>query len=248
MARPRLRDGRRAGPRPARLRTGLDDHARQHPGAPGHPAPARTVEPLRLHSCGQCAIASAPVVAAKTCPDDRRVRSRLAGPRDRGRSKRYRMAAVCRSGFLPPSARPRDARTSRAEQMARSDHPHVIAPPPLIAAAAVAIGLVLDWLLPLDVLRALFSGVLRIVIGLVLVGAGGALALIAERAFHAGGTNVMPWKPSIVLVTTGVFSRLRNPMYVGLGLIVVGIAVALASDWTLIALGPAAIVLHRGGG
>ncbi|HEY4775478.1 MAG TPA: isoprenylcysteine carboxylmethyltransferase family protein [Xanthobacteraceae bacterium] len=130
--------------------------------------------------------------------------------------------------------------------MARSDHPHVIAPPPLIAAAAVAIGLVLDWLLPLDVLRALFSGVLRIVIGLVLVGAGGALALIAERAFHAGGTNVMPWKPSIVLVTTGVFSRLRNPMYVGLGLIVVGIAVALASDWTLIALGPAAIVLHRG--
>jgi protein-S-isoprenylcysteine O-methyltransferase Ste14 len=35
-------------------------------------------------------------------------------------------------------------------------------------------------------------------------------------------------------------------MYVGLGLLVAGIAIALASDWTLVMLVPAALVLHFG--
>ena len=60
------------------------------------------------------------------------------------------------------------------------------------------------------------------------------------------GTNVNPWKPSLSLVTVGIFGWMRNPMYVGLMLILAGLAIALASDWTLVLLVPAALILHFG--
>ncbi|HEX3161437.1 MAG TPA: isoprenylcysteine carboxylmethyltransferase family protein, partial [Pseudolabrys sp.] len=52
--------------------------------------------------------------------------------------------------------------------------------------------------------------------------------------------------PSSVLVTTGIFAYVRNPMYVGLAFLVAGIGVALASDWTLVMLVVAALLIHFG--
>jgi protein-S-isoprenylcysteine O-methyltransferase Ste14 len=76
--------------------------------------------------------------------------------------------------------------------------------------------------------------------------AGVALAAIARRRFMALGTNVQPWKPSLHLATTGIYTRLRNPMYAGLILLVLGIGIGFASDWTLILLIPMAMLLHYG--
>ncbi|HEX9072324.1 MAG TPA: hypothetical protein VF852_10290 [Pseudolabrys sp.] len=53
----------------------------------------------------------------------------------------------------------------------------VIAPPPLIALAALLIGVALDWLLPAYVLRALLPLEVRIALGLLLMAGGVALAL-----------------------------------------------------------------------
>ena len=52
----------------------------------------------------------------------------------------------------------------------------VIAPPPLIALAAVLLGLALDWLMPAYVLTVLLTLSERIAIAVVLIGAGAALA------------------------------------------------------------------------
>ena len=77
--------------------------------------------------------------------------------------------------------------------------------------------------------------------------AGGvALAISGRGTFVRFGTNVNPYKPSSALVTTGIFARLRNPMYVGLAFLVAGIGIALASDWTLVMLLPAALLIHFG--
>ncbi len=122
----------------------------------------------------------------------------------------------------------------------------VIAPPPLIALAAVIFGLVLDWLLPAYLLTLLLSLTERIVVGVVLMAAGLGLAIPAILVFRSAGTHVEPWKPSRALATAGVYAYIRNPMYVGLGLLVGGIGVAAASDWTLVMLVPGAIVLHIG--
>ena len=122
----------------------------------------------------------------------------------------------------------------------------VIAPPPLIALGAILLGVALDWLMPAYVLTALLSRNERIGIGVLLVAAGVALAVSGRAAFVGFGTNVNPFKPSNVLVTTGIFAYMRNPMYVGVGFLVAGIGVALASDWTLVMLVAGALLIHFG--
>jgi len=129
---------------------------------------------------------------------------------------------------------------------ASKDTPGVIAPPPLIATLAVVFGLLLDRVLPAYVLGTMLSFRERVTLGAIVAIAGGTLAVTAERRFKAIGTNVPPWKPALHLATSGVYQRLRNPMYVGLLLLVGGIGIALASDWTLVLLVPTAIVLHYG--
>jgi len=114
------------------------------------------------------------------------------------------------------------------------DNAGVIAPPPLIALAAVLLGFALDWLLPAYVLTVLLSFWERVVIAVILIGAGAALAIPALRGFRSAGTHVEPWKASTVLVTGGIFGRLRNPMYVGLTLLLAGLSIFLASDWMLV--------------
>ena len=114
------------------------------------------------------------------------------------------------------------------------DNAGVIAPPPLIALAAVLLGFALDWLLPAYVLTVLLSFWERVVIAVILIAAGAALAIPALRCFRSAGTHVEPWKASTVLVTGGIFGRLRNPMYVGLTLLLAGLSIFLASDWMLV--------------
>jgi protein-S-isoprenylcysteine O-methyltransferase Ste14 len=126
------------------------------------------------------------------------------------------------------------------------DNAGVIAPPPLIALAAVVLGLALDWLLPAYLLTVLLTFWTRVVVAVVLFGAGGALAFPAMRGFRSAGTHVEPWKPATALVTGGVFGRLRNPMYVGLTLLLTGLSIALASDWMLVMTIVFVPVIHFG--
>lgn len=122
----------------------------------------------------------------------------------------------------------------------------VIAPPPLLALAALVLGLLLDWLLPAYVLTVLLPFETRVVIGVLLIAASAGLAIPAILAFRAAGTHVEPWKPSSALVADGIFRWLRNPMYVGIILLLAGIAILLASDWTLVMTVVLALVLHVG--
>jgi len=121
-----------------------------------------------------------------------------------------------------------------------------IAPPPLLAAAIIVLGLVLDWLLPAYVLTLLLSLAVRVVIGAALMVAGFALIIPANLAFRSAGTNVEPWKPSVTLVVGGIFSWLRNPMYVGGTLFLAGLAILLGSDWMLVMTVIFVLVIHFG--
>ncbi|HWM80901.1 MAG TPA: isoprenylcysteine carboxylmethyltransferase family protein [Pseudolabrys sp.] len=128
----------------------------------------------------------------------------------------------------------------------RPDTAGVIAPPPLIALAVVVLGLVLDWLLPAYLLAILLPPALRFAIGAVLLLAGTALGMAALGAFRTAGTPAEPWQPSRVLVTEGIFRRLRNPMYVGGLLLLAGIGILLASDWMLVLTVSAFVLIHFG--
>jgi protein-S-isoprenylcysteine O-methyltransferase Ste14 len=66
--------------------------------------------------------------------------------------------------------------------------------------------------------------------------AGGGLALLglymaatAAGSFVLAGTPVIPFEPSKVLVTSGLFRYTRNPMYLGMVLAQLGVALWLGS-------------------
>jgi len=128
----------------------------------------------------------------------------------------------------------------------KRDTPGVIAPPPLLALAVLLLGLALDWMFPADLLALLLTRSERIAIAVILIAAGAALAIAAMRGFRSAGTHVEPWKPSLALVTDGIFAWLRNPMYVGATFGLAGFAFALASDWMLVMTVVFVPVIHFG--
>lgn len=110
--------------------------------------------------------------------------------------------------------------------------------PSLIAlwAASIALGYALDLLLPLPFVPLQFppiaTGTIFILIGFGIV----ALALHEMRDFNAPSEETGPAIPT--LVTGGVYRFSRNPMSIGLGLALLGFAVAIDSLWVVATLIP----------
>lgn len=110
-------------------------------------------------------------------------------------------------------------------------------PPPLVAAAVAGGMYAAVSLLPPVLALALPPGV-RVGVALALALAGACFDVAGLVAFRKARTTVNPLAPgkSTAMVTSGVYRLTRNPMYLGLALILLGLAVYLGSPWML--LGP----------
>ncbi|ORE90839.1 hypothetical protein ATO4_20334 [Aurantimonas sp. 22II-16-19i] len=126
----------------------------------------------------------------------------------------------------------------------RTDHPGVIAPPPLIYGVPLIAGLSIDAFGAGFALG--FPLWLRLAFGLPALVAGLTLIVLALLRFRRAGTNPEPWKPSTALVLDGVYRLTRNPMYLGMALVYAGIAVLSDSALTLVLLVPAVLTIHHG--
>jgi protein-S-isoprenylcysteine O-methyltransferase Ste14 len=104
----------------------------------------------------------------------------------------------------------------------------------------------LNWLMPSFILRGILWFSTRLIIGAILIAAGAALAIFAVRDFRRAGTNAEPWKPTLNLVTSGIYGAMRNPMYTSMIVFLAGFAIALGSDWMLVLVVPTALILHFG--
>ncbi|MEO7655578.1 MAG: isoprenylcysteine carboxylmethyltransferase family protein [Sphingomicrobium sp.] len=111
------------------------------------------------------------------------------------------------------------------------DHAGVRVPPPLIFLGLVVIGPVLDSLVGLAPLA--IPPTLRTVLVLILIAAGLAVVLVAVRRFASAGTRVEPWVPSSAIVSDGIYRFTRNPMYVGMAVVMLGLSLILASPASL---------------
>lgn len=124
------------------------------------------------------------------------------------------------------------------------DTPGVVAPPPLLYAAAFGVGLAVDFLL-LRIETGL-AAQLRYGLAALLFVAAVVLAVSALRRFRRAGTHAEPWRETTAIVTDGVYSVTRNPMYLAATLLYVAAALAADSVVTLLLLVPLLIVLHYG--
>lgn len=66
-------------------------------------------------------------------------------------------------------------------------------------------------------------------VGIVPLGFGVMINVMADGAFRKAGTTVKPFQQSSALVMDGVYSLNRHPMYLGIVLVVVGMACFMGS-------------------
>lgn len=114
--------------------------------------------------------------------------------------------------------------------------------PPLIAFAAIAVGLLLDRYVPLGWVARLPED-FRFALTLSTALAAAAFAISAVIAFRRADVSVGPGKPPR-LVTDGVFAHTRHPMYLGIILGLFALAISFASDWMLATSIAATLMLH----
>ena len=131
---------------------------------------------------------------------------------------------------------------TRSDTSEPSDHPGVVARPPNLVFATLALGFALEWLGPTH----LPGGTPRRVLGVLLAAGGVGLMAAAMRTFRAAGTNVETWRPANAIVTRGVYARTRNPIYLAMLAITLGIALAAGSLSLLLLVAPLALVLRYG--
>lgn len=122
------------------------------------------------------------------------------------------------------------------------DVPGVVAPPPLILLGVLLAGLALDWIRPVPLLPA----AAQYAIGGALVALASAFAFPAIVCFLRAGTNVPTRRPATALVVAGPYRFSRNPIYVGMILLLLGIGVMADSVWIVALAIPFALVLRYG--
>ena len=118
------------------------------------------------------------------------------------------------------------------------DHANVRFFPPLAYAAPMAVGLALhlafsDRFLP--------QGWVQLAAGLPLMVASGLLAVWASVTVRRAGTSVDAYSSTTTVVERGPFRFSRNPMYLSLSGLYLGIAVSVNALWVVVLL-PAALV------
>jgi protein-S-isoprenylcysteine O-methyltransferase Ste14 len=121
----------------------------------------------------------------------------------------------------------------------------VIARPPLLFLGSLLLGIAADRMLP-SPFTVPGGGTLRWIVASCLILVGVALAVAAIRNFSQAATPVPTNVPTRALVTTGIHSLTRNPIYVGYFLVYIGISIAARSPWVLILVLPLAITIRYG--
>jgi protein-S-isoprenylcysteine O-methyltransferase Ste14 len=119
--------------------------------------------------------------------------------------------------------------------------PGVVAPPPLIFALGLALGLAVHARFP----ARLIAGPTRL-IGGVLTAAGAGLITWAIGTMRAAGTDPRPDRPTSALVTAGPYRHTRNPIYLGMASIYAGVLLVVGTPWPMLFL-PAILAVIRQG-
>ena len=122
-------------------------------------------------------------------------------------------------------------------------------PPPLLAILPLGLALALHYLvLPLPIpfpgAGPLEGSVLRMMVGALVTVLGLTLMASGILQFRKTGNDPDPWSAAASLMDTGIFRYTRNPLYVGLEVAHIGLAVAFGSWWAIASVVPSMMLVH----
>ena len=121
------------------------------------------------------------------------------------------------------------------------DHAGVRFPPPFIYLSFLVAGLLLSRVRPLTVVPAFYATVFRIASIVVAIAVAGA----GFRELRRPETTVRPDQPSSTIVNSGPYRFTRNPLYLSLATLYLGIGLWTNSLWVILLLVPLLFVMTR---
>ena len=119
------------------------------------------------------------------------------------------------------------------------DNAGVKFPPPLIYATAIVLGIGLErlWSLNMQAINFLHP------VGIGLIGLSFLLAASGFREFARAQTAIRPDRPTSAIMSTGPYRFTRNPLYLALALLQVGIGLVLGNGWVVILVVPVLFII-----
>jgi protein-S-isoprenylcysteine O-methyltransferase Ste14 len=111
-----------------------------------------------------------------------------------------------------------------------SDNAGVLAPAPVFFIVAIVVGFVLERFVPTSLLAFPYA----LAVGLFLIIVSVAFVLAAVVPLSRARTTFDARKPTTSIVTTGAFKFSRNPTYVSLALLQLGLAFVFQSVWLIV--------------
>ncbi len=117
--------------------------------------------------------------------------------------------------------------------------PGIRLPPPVIYLAALLTGIVLNSLWAMSPL----PGSWRYIVGSLLIAVNVLIMPPVLRRFRRAGTPFDPRKAALVLITDGPYRFSRNPSYVTLTLLYLGVGTILNNGWILLLVVPVLLVM-----
>ena len=115
--------------------------------------------------------------------------------------------------------------------------------PPVALLFGIIAGFGLNWLYPLPFMP---SSLPRHWIGLVLFLTGLFLTAWSVRTFRKAHTRILTSQPATTIVTSGPYGFSRNPIYVGMFLMLIGIATGFDTLWFLAVAAAMYLVIRFG--
>ena len=127
----------------------------------------------------------------------------------------------------------------------QKDGVSVVVKPPILFLAFLILGIALHFMVKLTIFSESSVGY-GYIIGALLILSGVSLIIWAAKTFKKLGETPHHGKPIHSIMTSGPFQFTRNPMYLSLTSIYIGLSLIINTYWLLLFLPFVLIILHYG--
>lgn len=131
---------------------------------------------------------------------------------------------------------------SDSKQVDPEDHAGVVIRPPVLYIGTLLIGYAIDMIWPI----ALLGTFIQLLGGAVFLIPGLIFMRNAMQVFSDAGTSVPTPEPTTALVTEGIYQLSRNPIYLGMTCIYIGLSVFGDNIYAICLLAPVLLIMRYG--
>ena len=118
-------------------------------------------------------------------------------------------------------------------------------PPPLLPLATILGGVALERLWPIGAGFELPAPARYWVGGILVAASVLGLGLWPVVMFRRSGQSELPWRPTPLILEHGPYRFTRNPMYLQMLLVCIGVAIVISNYWIVLLTPPCAWLLYR---